>query len=97
MCTYTGPDRKQPPPPPKARFALDHRVAVRSPFRTGGALRAPTEETKAGRQEEKGEDRASTALCPLQNFMLNSAILDFEARFSNIKSKLSNTTSRYML
>ena len=91
VCTQPGPDRKQPPPRQKAHFVLDHRATVCtwSPFRTGGALRAPTEETKAGRQEEKDEDRAATARCLLQNLMLNSAILDFEARSSKIKSKLS--------
>ena len=49
----------------------------------------PIEEITAGRLEEKDEDRAATAHCRLQNFMLNSAILDFEARCSKIKSKLS--------
>ena len=60
-----------------------------SPFRTGGALRAPTEETKAGRQDENDEDRAAMARCRLQNFNFNSAILDFEVRCSKIESKLS--------
>ena len=67
VFTQTGPDCKQPPPPPKAHFALDHRAAVWSRFHTGGALRAPTEETKAGRQEEKDEDGAAMARCRLQN------------------------------
>ena len=95
MFTQTGQDRKQPPPPPKAHFALDHRAAVWSPFRTGGALRAPTEETKAGRQEEKDEDRAAMARCRLQNTNLFSTILDFEVRCSKIKSKLSRLVYEY--
>ena len=78
VYTHTGPtERTQEPPQPTAHFALNHRAAVWSPFRTGGALRAPTEETKAGRQEEKDEDRAAMAHCRLQNSRLNSAISDF--------------------
>ena len=46
----------------------------------------PTEETKAGCQEEGDGDRAATQL---QNLNFNSAILDFEVRCTKIKSKLS--------
>ena len=102
VFTHTGPERKQPPPPPKAHFALDHRSAVWSPFRTGGALQAPTEETDADRQEETG-DSAATAHCWLQNSVqnsrlnrrlrrLNSAISDFRARGCKIESKLQRLT-----
>ena len=41
VSTHTGPrERKQLPPPPTAHFALDHRAAVWSPFRTGVSTRA---------------------------------------------------------
>ena len=72
VFTHTGPEREQPPPPPKAdkaHFALDHRSAVWSPFRTGGALQAPPEETDADRQEETKDSAAMpTAHCRLQNW-----------------------------
>ena len=61
MITHIGPDHKQPPPPPKAHFALDYRAAGWSPFRIGGALPAPAEETKSDRWVDKDRDRAATA------------------------------------
>ena len=78
----------------KTHFALDHRSAVWSPFRTGGALQAPTGETDADRQEETG-DSAATAHClllllahgRLQNSRLNSAASAFRARCYKIESK----------
>ena len=95
MFTHTGPERKQPPPPPNAHFALDHRSVVWSPFRTGGALQAPTEETDADRQEETG-DSAATAHYRLQNSRLNSAISDFRARCCKIESKLERLMDENM-
>ena len=96
VSTHTGPrERKQLPPPPTAHIALDHRAAVRSPFRTGGALRALTEEANADRREDKDGDRAATAHGLLQNINVYSAILDFEIRCAKIKSKLSILVYEY--
>ena len=102
VFTHTGPERKQPPPPPKAHFTMDHRSAVWSPSRTGGALQVPTEETDADRQEETGD----SVDCRLQNFVqnslnrrlrrLNSATSDFRARSCKIESKLERLTDENM-
>ena len=96
VYTHTGPkERTQEPPPPTAHIALDHRAAVWSPFRTGGALRALTEEANADRREDKDGDRAATAHGLLQNINVYSAILDFEIRCAKIKSKLSILVYEY--
>ena len=103
VFTHTGPDHKQSPPPPKAHFALDHRSAAWSPFRTGGALQAPTEETDADRQEETW-DSAATAHCRLLLLLahcrlhsgLNSAISDSRARCCKIESKLERLAGNAM-
>ena len=96
VCTHTGPrERTQQPPPPTAHFALNHRAAVWSPFRTGGALRAPTEETKADRREDKDGDRAATAHGLLRNSRVNSAIPDFKVECDKIESKLRRLVLEY--
>ena len=96
MYTHTGPkERTQQPPPPTAHFALNHRAAVGSPFRTGGALRAPTEETKADRREDKDGDRAATAHGLLRNLRVNSAIPDFKVECDKIESKLRRLVLEY--
>ena len=96
MCTHNGQrERTQQPPPPTAHFALNHRDAVWSPFRTGGALRAPAEKTKADRQEDNDGDRAATAHGQLQNSRVNSAIPDFKVECDKIESKLRRLVLEY--
>ena len=96
VCTHNGQrERTQQPPPPIAHFALNHRAVVWSPFRTGGPLRARTEETKADRREDKDGDRAATAHGLLRNSRVNSAIPDFKVECEKTEFKLARLANDY--